>query len=534
MRTLSALLAIQTSTYANVFIYYLRKLPFLGKLLPAALYSHREWKQTMAILARVFITLWGFLSRMAYVGLLLYFPVVHFGETLSEAERLQQFVHLFFLISFVVAGVSSAAILEPKRSKYIAVKLMRMSPAHYMRTTLTFKYVTYFIYILPALLLFGTQLGASVGFVLLLAGSATLWKVGCEYLHLKLFEAKGIVLIKKTGIVWIIMLLGYVGAYLPILTGSIPFTGGVLLYWPVHLIGIGFGLYAARHLARYPDYRTVTDAATRRDDPLLDLGRVMREANQYSVQSKESDYTLHGANDERLQAMQGYRYLNALFFTRHRSLVSQPVRRRLMIIGAFGVVATFITLWADQAAQYVLNDFHQVFRILFLTMIYFSVGENMCKAMFRHCDMSMMRYSFYRKAAGEHFRIRLIRIAGLNALIALAVCAAFTLPYAAAGGSVWQLEVGMLWGSVLALSLFFTIHHLFVYYILQPYATELNIKSPFYFVFTYILSGTGGVSLVIPIPPVVYAAIALCVTAVYLGTAFVLVHRYGSRTFRMK
>ena len=102
---------------------------------------------------------------------------------------------------------------------------------------------------------------------------------------------------------------------------------------PVCIVITAGGLFAAIKLARYSGYRGVVDAASKRDDPLLDLGRMMTDAQKKSVKSKDSDYTVNLNQKGKLKTKEGYAYLNALFFLRHRSLISSPVNKRLAIIG---------------------------------------------------------------------------------------------------------------------------------------------------------------------------------------------------------
>src|SRR5690606_7474722 len=105
------------------------------------------------------------------------------------------------------------------------------------------------------------------------------------------FERTKIVLVKQNAIVWSVIGIGYTAALLPIVLNLTPITGTLLLSWPAVIIIIAAGLFGTRQLARYSDYVTVVDAATKRDDPLLDLSRMITEANKTSVKSKESDYS---------------------------------------------------------------------------------------------------------------------------------------------------------------------------------------------------------------------------------------------------
>lgn len=64
-----------------------------------------------------------------------------------------------------------------------------------------------------------------------------------------------------------------------------------------------------------------------------------------------------------------------------------------------------------------------------IIMNYTSIGERLCKAMFYNCDLSLLRYGFYREQSAilSNFRIRLLRISVLNLIPAAAICLAVNL-----------------------------------------------------------------------------------------------------------
>lgn len=535
MRTLSTLLAIRISITANLLIYYIQRLPVIGKLVKNSFYANVDLKKAIAVIALLLSQLWGFLLRFIYLGILIYLPVIGLGEQLPEEHQLKQFVHIFIMISFVIAAVSSAAVLEPKREKYIAVKLMRLSPARYMQASLGYRYVTFWIYLLPAMLLFSTLLGASILEAVLLSLLATLWRVAAEYAHLKLFEKTGMVLIKQNALVWSVILLGYAAAYVPLLLGKVLSTESLLMNLPVGILIMGGGLFAAIQLARYPDYREAVDAASKRDDPLLNIGRMISDAQKDSVKSKDSDHDLSLNQQNKLKTKEGQAYLNALFFLRHRSLISSPVNKRLAIIGAVGLIGVILMILFRILQQEEPKwSMELIFPFLVLIMYFMSIGENVCKAMFYNCDLSLMRYSFYRSAAYEHFLLRLGKVMSLNLLIAAALGVSLTAVAAAGGGEWLNSELLMLWICVIALAIFFTVHHLFMYYILQPYSTELNMKNPLYFVVSMVVSSLSGISIIVREPAASFTVLVVAVTLVYLAIALVLVKKYGPRTFRVK
>ncbi|MDQ6421285.1 hypothetical protein RB620_17815 [Paenibacillus sp. LHD-117] len=442
-------------------------------------------------------------------------------------------MHIFLLLSFVVAGVASITVLETKREKYIAVKLMRMKPAAYMQASLGYRYVSYFIYYIPAMLLFTSLLNVPVLQGMALAVSVTLWRVVCEYLHLKLFQQRGIVLIKINAVVWLAIGLGYGAAYAPIVLNWIPSSGELLLLWPVTMLIAVLGAIAAVQLKRYSDYRTAVEAATKRDDPLLDLGRMFTKANKTQVKSKDMDYTSMVGQTNQFKSREGYAYLNALFFARHRSLIVRPLWNRLAIIGAIGVIGVAFSVIEPERASSLAENWSMGIPYLIWIMNFLSIGERACKAIFYNCDLSLMRYSFYRNAAHRHFRQRLYRICGHNLTLAAGVGAALT-GFALAAGGVSSGELLLALVCVFALSVFFSIHHLFMYYILQPYSTELNMKNPFFFMINIVVSLAFVLALILEVDTTALAVAIVSLTAVYYMTALILVKRWGPRTFRVK
>lgn len=169
-----------------------------------------------------------------------------------------------------------------------------------------------------------------------------------------------------------------------------------------------------------------------------------------------------------------------------------------------------------------------------IALYFLSTGERACRAMFYNCDLSLLRYSFYRNAAGRHFRIRLLRIAALNLAVAAAFGIGSAIVIAAAGRTVWSAELLLLWIYALALSVFFSVHHLFMYYIFQPYSTELNSQNPLYHATNTLVSLVCGISIAVRAAAPAYTAAALLLALAYLGIALVLVPKLGRRTFRVK
>ncbi|XID91961.1 hypothetical protein ACF3MZ_26335 [Paenibacillaceae bacterium WGS1546] len=532
MGIIRTLLAIRTSSAANLFIFYFRKLPLIGKLLPESAYANLPIKRAAAALVFIASIVWGFASRFLYLGLMVYWPVSAYGQSLPEEDRLLLFFHIFILLSFAVAAVSQAYMLAPQRIKYIAVKLMRMPADRFMRASLGHRYLTFFVYLLPAAIVFASLLGATALQIAMMTVTVTLWRVFSEYLHLILFKKTGHVLVKNNLIVWLTIGIGYAAAYAPLFLQAAPMTGTALFYWPALGPFAALGLYAAIRLARYPDYYGVVDAAAKKDDPLMDIGRMVQEAEKSQLKTDDEVSPATADTGGKYNRLEDYAYLNALFFARHRKTVAQPANKRMAIVGALAAAGTAFALFSPQPEALLNVAF--VFPYMALFMYFFSSGERVCKAMFFNCDLSLLRYGFYRRDANRHFRIRLGKLVGLNLRIAAAIGAAATLVTVAAGGSALESDLLMLWAYALSLSVLFSVHHLFMYYIFQPYTTELNAKNPIFHVFNTLFPMCCGFSIGLRAEPYIFAVAAAILMLAYLVAAFVLVRRFGPRTFRLK
>lgn len=534
LTTLKTLLNIRASTLTNLFIYYLQKLPFVGKHITDQIYAEIGLKKVISVISFVISILWGLLLGFLYIGLLLYLPIVMLGGALSAEDQQQYFVHILIMISFIVSGVGSATILEPKREKYVAVKLMRLSPRRYMLAALSYRCVTYFIYLLLPVIVFSSLLGFSLLASIQLTLSVTLGRILAEYLHLKLFDKTGIVLIKKLGIVWLTIGIGFAVAYVPLLFDLVPITAAIILNIPAFIVLLLAGIYSTFKLAKYSNFKGAVDAATKIDDPLLDIGRMMSEAQKTSVESKASDYAYNDADQNKFGSKQGYHYINAIFFSRHRSLIRKPLYIHLAIIGILTVVGLAIVFAFPEQKELITTTLSTIFPILFGVMYFMSVGEKICRAMFYNSDLSLLRYSFYRASVSSHYRIRLIHIIKLNSIISTALALGLTIITVAAGGELWSIDLLMLWISILLLSVFFSVHHMFMYYIFQPYATEFNMKNPLYFAINMIVSAISGASLFLRAPSEVFASIVFIATLAYLLLSIMLVKKHGTKTFRIK
>ena len=122
----------------------------------------------------------------------------------------------------------------------------------------------------------------------------------------------------------------------------------------------------------------------------------------------------------------------------------------------------------------------------------------------------------------------------VNVLPAVVIGTGLCVILYAAGGTDNLLNYLVLFVSILCMSLFFSIHYLTIYYLLQPYNAGTEMKSGMYQVIMSVTYLICFLLMQVRMPILVFgiACIAFCV--VYSIVACVLVYRFAPKTFRLR
>ena len=123
---------------------------------------------------------------------------------------------------------------------------------------------------------------------------------------------------------------------------------------------------------------------------------------------------------------------------------------------------------------------------------------------------------------------------GNNVMIGAAICAAVVAFRMVCG--IWEFDgnMALFCLAVLVLSVFFTVHHLFLYYVFQPYSEEMNVKNPFFWAFNMVIYAVCFFCYEIQTGGVFFTMGVLAVTTAYIIVALMLVYRFAPKTFRVK
>lgn len=532
IKTLSTIISIMTSINTNLFIYYFKRIPFIGNILSENIYANTELKKALAVISTIFSAAANFVKKALYIIVMVIFPVMLLG---SQSSRTESYINIFFFLSLIMGSLKNPIIFGSDRESFTCISLMRIDAKEYFVSKVLLHSLSDFVYFLPALTISLTFLGNSVTVGLIWAVLLACFRLIGEACLLLVYKISGFNPGKNQWFSLILIALTLSAAYIPVLCHKV-FPVNEFLSSPLGIIAVLIlGLLSVYSILHFNKYQEIAAENLKSTDFTIDTSKLINEAKFNDVKMREKDFSGNELNLTKFDNKTGFDYLNSIFFERHKRILVKPIIVRLAIIAVSFAAAIIAPMFIKNAFK-LLSDPTKILPFFIFIMYLISIGERVCKAMFYNCDISLLRYSFYRekRAVLSNFKTRLIWIAGLNlipaAAISLAVAAydaIFRLNWSAVSTFSFIL-------SIFVLSFFFSVHHIFLYYIFQPYTTELGVKNPFFKLINFVVYMVCFYSMYIKSPPSFFALIVVTATLIYISAALILVYKLAPSRFRVK
>ena len=524
----------------NVLLYYVRKLPFVGEKIPYRLYGETDIKKAIGAIPVVFSVIGAFVGTFLYFLLMIKLPanwIQGFWE--KEGIFVDQkavMVYLFLIFSFLPGSFLVSNLTEGAKKDYVLLHVMRIPAVQYYRSKMVLKGVKDTICFLVPLLWFGFGAESAL-FVVSLFFTRYIGHAGILQ-HYRHSEKKGKKVfwksLGKTFLMFgIILALGYgVAAAVPRLF----FDGYVMAEVVVFLSFTLVGMFCFSKVWKYGGYTIFAKKMVSLKD-FLEQDDAVKEARAADVQIQDKDISKEELRSRKYEEKEGYDYLNAIFFERHKRIVSRAVKSRIIIILAVGLIGAVALLFVgEQMKQKTFEAMTQMMPVMVFVMYLESTGGRICKAMFFNCDISLLKYGYYREADAilKNFKIRLRKLLMLDAVPAAIICGMILLWTLLCGEilAVWK-AIPLMAGSLL-LSAFFCLFHLFMYYITQPYTEEKTVKSPIFSVVNALVYFGCYLCLQIQTGSWLFTLGVLAVTIIFIPLSYFCVFRFAPKTFKIR
>ena len=541
LNALRITLSLRNTININEILHGIRSLPFFGKYISERIYGIRVFK-ILAMIISVHVEIFK-----VFAGKIALFLVLFFGSGAvgSMSDSLQKTVYLYgFLLVCLIATFIFNVFRTAQETEY-GVFLMGMDAKTYVIARLVYKcfgvVVGYTLFGIPSALLAGVDWYlaillpvAGVGFRVMPLGLEMAIYAAKQSAG-KRFNKKGVpVSIEgniglNVSLVSILIIAGMIVAPLVAMNNPFPILAAVYV---VSVIMVLPGILLIKRFP-YGLYRTALFA----------------ERTRIQITKKEEYKKNHGYkratidnNTEVKTRLKGYAYLNELFEKRHGKLLWG--RLIWTIIGTGVAIALASVLLraeiknsADIKAESVLRfvfTYHSGLFTMILLLI--NSGASMSHAMFSSCDSTMLTYGFYKKpeALRKMFRLRTLSVIKYNAIPALMIGIFSIVVIALTGGEEYPFHYLSTLLMILIALVFFSIRHLTIYYLIQPYTSDFMIKSKLYVFLSLLLGTVFFIIIFIRSYAWVLAVIGGITTIGYYIVSNVLVYKFGPKTFRVK
>lgn len=449
----------------NSILYSLKQLPIIKRILPEKLYGVRGLK----ILGNIISAIWEFI--MIFLGKFLYIAFMIAAMLgIYQTNSAATFLHIFFFLT-ICGGLMNTYLFDPTKDKYYAMFLMNMDAKEYTISNYLYQMIKVLIGFLPFTCFYGMSVGLPLGITILCPIFVMMVKTFIN--SLSLIDFKRTKKVKNenlpTSVVWILLLVLLVCAY------ALPYISIVMPTWMFLIffgLSLGLGIFGFYQIFHFPYYHFLYKQLLTNVPLVIDQTSIRRDA---SLSQIELDTSLNSTKE-------GFSYFHELFVKRHRKILTKAIKKQTIVLVGIAIVMSFLVKVNASVAS-TTNHLMLVFLPYFVFIMYMlNRGTTLTQAMFMNCDHAMLSYRIYRKpnVILGLFKERLKTLIGLNLIPATVIGFTLALLLFLSGGTSNVYNYFVLFFSILAMSVFFSVHYLVMYYLLQPYNVHTEMKSSTY------------------------------------------------------
>ena len=523
LKTFITSFKLQNTYRTNSIIYSIKQLPLIKRILPNSLYKSKGLK----IFAGIISILWEIIN--IFIGKIIYIAAMIFmALSLYQTNQTDTFIHLFVFLT-LAGGVMNTYMLNPTKDKYYAIILMNINAREYGLSNYYYQLIKLVVGFLPFTILFGMILGVPLWiqiaipfFVLSIKLIVMNYSI---YKFKKTNKASNENLLNKFGwsFIGICLLLAY---GLP----AINITINQTIFLFIFIVAIIFGIVSLVKIHNFKNYRRLYKQLLTESNVYMQekaSGTQAMKDNSLKQIELDKNYTSNKA---------GFAFFHDLFVKRHRKILTKAVKKQSVVILLI-IIAMIIGINVNNDFKVRTNEILMVYLPYFVFIMYLiNRSSSVTQAMFMNCDHSMLTYRIYRtpKVILGIFKERLKTLITINLLPAVLIGGGLALLLYLSGGTDNPINYAIQFVSIIAMSIFFSVHYLVMYYLLQPYNVSTEMKSSTYRVvqgLTYIVSWYM-IQIKMPIFGFGIATIVFCIA--YCLISLYLAYKYAPKTFKLR
>ena len=512
------------NTYrTNSIIYSIKQFPIIKKILPDSLYQNRGLKIFANIISILSEIIGVFIGKIIYISAMIFMALSWYNTNQADT-----FIHIFSFLT-LAGGVLNTYMLNPTKDKYYAIILMNMNAREYGLSNYYYQLIKLVIGFWPFTILFGMIVGVPLWLQIALPIFVLAIKLivmnYCIYDFKKNKKISNENIQTKAG--WLFVAVCLILAYgLPAINITINGT----MFLGIFIILLLLGIYSLIKIHTFKDYRKM-------------YKQILTTSNVYMAENNAGTQAIKDISLKQIELdknytsnKSGFAYFHDLFVKRHSKILTKAVKKQSVIILLI-FVAMIIGIEVNQEFKSRTNEILMKYLPYFVFIMYcINRSSSVTQAMFMNCDHSMLTYRIYRtpKVILGIFIERLKTLITINLMPAILIGMGLAVLLYISGGTDNPLNYMVLFVSIIAMSIFFSVHYLVMYYLLQPYNVNTELKSSTYKTVQGITYLVCWFMIQIQLPTLCFgiATIAFCV--VYSLVSLYLAYKYAPKTFKLR
>ena len=282
----------------------------------------------------------------------------------------------------------------------------------------------------------------------------------------------------------------------------------------------------------YEEMQSLTDEAKeirKAADEAEKRKKIAEQLNDGKLESKKID-------DKKLANKSGYQLFNTIFFLRHKTILSRSANINMILITVIFLITVF-SIYQVPNIKVPINNFLMNNLGWFVLIMYFiNRGSNITKAMYFNCDHAMLTFNFYREknVILGLFKKRLLTIIKVNMGPALLLGVFLQVIIFLTGGANYLYDYVNIFIYILSLSVFFSVHYMVIYYLMQPYNSDMKVVNNMYNIVLFLTYFIAYQATKLNLSSTVFSIAVIIFTFIYVNIALILVYKKAPKTFKLK
>ena len=509
-------------TYSiNSFFYMLRKLPILKDLITEDIYGRKTAKKVVSIFIGMYHIVRNLLLKFFYFFVIFYISYSFFFDHMISA-----YFHIYFFLTLLGIFINNK-LLNTSKKKYFSLISFNIDGTKYFRANLLWNQLSNLVLNSICIFFFGNLIYAPIRYDIMLIILSFFARFIGEVFSIYFFKKKNYIWYSNTKLYFIIVGIFLTLAFLlPILDIYISLKGIAL----GTLVIVIFGTISLGYLLQIKDYKWMYKKLSHMTH-VMDSKNDKDYLKQAMVAVKEKDKII---DSKKLKGKKGYDLLNTIFFERHKEILIRSAKKYAFILTVIYGIIIYLVITDSHYSNQIGNFLNHKLGWFVVIMYFINRGAIITQAMFFNCDHAMLCYNFYRepKTLLGMFKKRLITVMKVNLLPAFIIGIGNAILLILCGTkSILTLITTLLF--IISLSMFFSVHYLVIYYLLQPFNKDLEVKKASYSIATLITYIISYQMTNLVMDSLQLSILGLVVTIFYIIIALYLVYHYAPKTFKL-